>query len=109
VKQRLEDLLRKDKEEADRGPSLRRFLRHQLGFDGKANGVPDAELPHGRPFPELYERGRQFSSSAERNQRYDTRWLVEYSAYLYYRLHNRLCDVARFVWAIVRYAIMGTP
>jgi hypothetical protein len=86
VRQKLDELVRREHETAVDRPSLRRFLNHQLGFSEAAAKDADLDQSRGLPFRSLYQRGFRFSWDKERYEHYDGRWFAADLAYLYYRL-----------------------
>jgi hypothetical protein len=109
VRQKLDELVRREHETAVDRPSLRRFLNHQLGFSEAAAKDADLDQSRGLPFRSLYQRGFRFSWDKERYEHYDGRWFADYLAYLYYRLHDRFRNSARVSWQLVRYFVTGAP
>ena len=109
VRERLEELLRKEEERADSLPSLLEFIRYKTGFQKRAVKDEDWKVKRGFPFRALFEKGARFSWDKERHTEYERKWLFGYFAYLYYRLHIRLVSLARTLWQLARYIITGAP
>jgi len=109
VREKLEQLLREENERGVSRPSLVGFLRDKAGLRRRAGADEHGRLDRGWPFPSLYERGFRFSWDEELHGRYDTRWLPEYLAYLYFRLYRRVSTLLRSLWQLVRYIITGAP
>jgi hypothetical protein len=61
VRERLEELLRKEQERADSHLSLLEFIRYKTGFHRRAAEDEEARRDRGLPFPSLYENGARFS------------------------------------------------
>lgn len=108
VRHRLEELLRKERENADSRPSLLKFIRYKAGLLGRTESE-EAKHARGRPFPLIYKTGHRFSCDRECYTQYDRQWVAGYAAYLYYRLHKRLFNLARAVWQLARYIVTGSP
>jgi hypothetical protein len=112
IREKLEELLRKERQYADSRPSLLEFIRYKTNLRRKTNKIPEGEEKkknRGWPFPTLYERGLRFSWDKESYTHFDNGWISGYIVYLYYRLYERLSSVARAVWQLVRYIVTGAP
>jgi hypothetical protein len=109
VWQKLDALLQKERETADLRPSLRRFVGSRLGFSARDSGYIRSKVDHGFPFVSLYKRGSRFAWDKEQYEQYNNEWLSRYVAYLYYRLHTRLLNLARTLGQVIRYIVTGAP
>ena len=108
VRERLTELLRKERQKADFGPSLFNFIRHRTGLR-TSNSENDTFERRGWPFHSFYENGFRFSYDSARSSLDDDRWLTQYAAYMYYRLHRRLSALGRAAWQLGRYIVTGSP
>jgi len=109
VRQRLQELIRAEREREDRRPSLRRFLAHQLDLSRATKKSSEFGPDRGFPFRALYERGERFSWGIDEDEYFDTDWLKGYFAYRYYRLHKRLTTLGRALWLLIRQVVTGAP
>jgi hypothetical protein len=109
VRRKLGELLGEAQERANTQPSLLGFITHKLGLVRKAAGDEEVKQHRGLPFPLLYEEGSRFAWGKASHAYDDRQWLAGYFAYLYYRLHRRLSDLARAVWQLVRLIVTGAP
>ena len=109
IRQRLDELLRKEQEHATAQPSLLGFIKYKLGLVRKAAGSDEVNQHRSLPFPLLYERGSRFASDKASPAYDDRQWLAGYFAYLYYRLHRRLSRLAKSIWQLVRLIVTGAP
>jgi len=109
IRRKLEELLREEEERVSAQPSLLGFIGYKLGLARRAGG--DKELTQHRrlPFPSLYKRGSRFAWDKASHVQYNSEWLADYFAYLYYRLHRRLSSLAKTAWQLARYIITGAP
>lgn len=109
VRQKLEELLRKEEELAQSRPSLIEFLKYKTGLGRRPSERESARKDSGWPFHLLYEAGLRFYLERERHTQYEEQWFAGYLAYLYYRLHARVSSLAKAVWQLSRYIITGAP
>jgi HAMP domain-containing protein len=107
--EKLEALLRRERNTADRRPSLRRFVASRLGFSESDSGDKRSPVDRGFPLYSLYERGSRFAWDKKQYEHYNNEWLSRYVAYLYYRLHTRLSNLARTLGQLIRYIVTGAP
>ncbi|MBS1857360.1 MAG: hypothetical protein JST11_18475 [Acidobacteria bacterium] len=107
IRDRIEELLRRESEDEPPRPSILRFLKVRLGWEARPKG--HTPTPRGRPFPSLYSKGLEFSLNRTEIERYDGGWLPNYFAYCYYRLHDRLSAVLRVLFQMLRHLITGAP
>jgi hypothetical protein len=109
VRQKLEDLLRKERERVASYPSLQAFIRHKMGLQKRISAGQEMEADGHPLFPSLYREGARFSRDQEMHSQYDDRWVSKYCAYLYYRLHLRVYSLVRTMWQLTRYIVTGAP
>jgi len=109
VRQKLQELLQKEREIADSRPSLLQFIKYKTGKLKKSYGGKQARQNLGRPFPRLYRKGYAFSIDENCHGQYGDGWLEDYAAYLYYRVHQRVSNLASTVWQLARYIVTGAP
>jgi hypothetical protein len=109
VRQRLEEVLRTEREAAVRHPSLYRFFAYRMGFSEAAKDTAVQPRCRGFPFQLLYARGLRFSFEEDRFDRYDSQWLDDYLAYLYYRMHGQLSKFVRALGQLIHYFVTGVP
>jgi len=109
VRERLLELLRKEQERTESGPSLLGFIKYKAGFQGGTQEEEKVRQKRGWPFPSLYQNGVSFSFYKHRYTQYDKQWLAGYFAYLYYRFHKRLSVLVKSLWQLARYIVTGAP
>jgi len=108
VRERLQELFRQERQEADARPSLLNFIGRRIGL--RKRDSEDATVERrGWPFYAFYRIGARFSYDAPRSSWDDESWLVRYAAYLYYRLHERVAALFTAVWELSRYILTGAP
>jgi hypothetical protein len=109
VREKLEELLRKDREDADSRPSLLAFLKYRFGLRQVTATEEEARRDRGLPFRSLYQEGLRFSRDDKKHSDYDNHWVAGYVAYLYYGFHRRLTQLAKALWQLARYLVTGAP
>jgi hypothetical protein len=107
VRFRLEELLHEERMRPHRQPSLLAFLYFKFGYRRVGLPEPRQKRNSGFPFTKLYKYGLQFALDEKWQTSYDTDWLRHYCAYVYYRFHNAVTGLAKFIWQLIRYAVTG--
>ena len=106
VRERLEKLLKEEREALDMHPSLLRLIAYRFGFTGYQKKKKKSKERQGFPFYTFYERGLCFSTgNLPQGEKLDNRLLYNSLAYFYFRIHNSLSALARVFWQLIR----GTP
>lgn len=109
LRDKLEELLRKERKDADSRPSLLGFLKYRFGLRQVTASDEEPKRDRGLPFPSLYQQGLRFSRDDQKHSDYDNQWVSGYVAYLYYGLHRRLTQLAKALWQLARYLVTGAP
>jgi hypothetical protein len=109
LKEKLERALPPNRKSTKGGPSLRRFVRHQLLGPTSANKYEKIRRRDGFPFYGLYARGLDFSWDSDLNENYDDQWVPGYLAFLYYRLHKGVRRSMQKFWLVIRFLLTGAP
>lgn len=104
VRDRLEEILKKERDRAKREPSLKAMLIRAK------NTSPDdyRQSRPGFPFTGLYEKGSRFYWLPDTTN-FGDNGLIDYVSFLYYRIHNRLTALGRALWHLARYVVTGAP
>jgi hypothetical protein len=109
VRDRIQYVLEQQKAQDESKPSLIGFIGHYFGLRPKTSRLLEAEETAGRPFADLYARGRKFQWNVSKNATYDSDWLKDYVAFLYYRFYHWISNLARSLWQLIRFVITGAP
>jgi hypothetical protein len=109
LRNKLDQLLRENKNAADFGPSLRGFVTHRLGLLRSNDNSKSSTRRKGFPFRAVYQRGSRFSWDRKQYEQYDDQWIMGYLSYLYYRFHYRVSNFVRTLGQLIRYIVTGAP